>query len=194
MPSNSPSVSTATCRVRPFSRLAASQPRGPPLSVVFTLWVSMMAAVGLGFPPGALAQHDHEVVANTLPHPLSEESAHIAVHGAPGRKGWRWWQMPPLAAAAHEIEAAVQQLSHVRSPRPPTGFGGRDERLPQAKLVVSQGLSRAKIPDQRAISRRPHGGLHAGNRLKTPPSRPDQPVKPAPSPLCKRALSTQSSV
>src|SRR3954447_6818940 len=41
MPSNSPSLSTATCRLRPFSRFAASQPRGPPLSVVLTLWVSM---------------------------------------------------------------------------------------------------------------------------------------------------------
>src|SRR4051795_8674289 len=51
MPSNSPFVSTATCRLRPFSRFAASQPRGPPLSVVFTLWVSMMAAVGLASRP-----------------------------------------------------------------------------------------------------------------------------------------------
>src|SRR3954447_17248606 len=31
-PSSSPSMSTATWRLRPFSRLAASQPRGPPLS------------------------------------------------------------------------------------------------------------------------------------------------------------------
>src|SRR3954471_3538503 len=51
MPSNSPSVSTAMCRLRPFRRFAASQPRGPPLSVVLTLWVSMMAAVGLASRP-----------------------------------------------------------------------------------------------------------------------------------------------
>ena len=38
-------------RLDPFSRLAASQPRGPPLSVVFTLWVSMTAAVGLASRP-----------------------------------------------------------------------------------------------------------------------------------------------
>src|SRR6185295_9280599 len=111
MPSNSPSVSTATCRLRPFSRFAASQPRGPPLSVVFTLWVSMIAACRrTGLPPGALAQHDHEVVADTLPHPVSQKGAHIAVHGAPGRKGRRWWQMPPLTAGAHQVEEAIQQL------------------------------------------------------------------------------------
>src|SRR5918998_336037 len=50
-PSSSPSVSTATWRLRPLRRLAASQPRGPPLSVVFTLWVSMIAAVGLASRP-----------------------------------------------------------------------------------------------------------------------------------------------
>jgi hypothetical protein len=50
-PSNSPSVSTATWRLRPFSRFAAPQPRGPPLSVVLTLWVSTIAAVGLASRP-----------------------------------------------------------------------------------------------------------------------------------------------
>src|SRR4051794_3877673 len=62
-------------------------------------------------------------------HPVSQKGAHIAVYGAPGRKGWRWWQMPPLAAGAHEVEEAIQQVSHVRGPRPSTGPGGRDERL-----------------------------------------------------------------
>jgi hypothetical protein len=62
--------------------------------------------------------------------------------------------MPPLAAGAHEVEEAIQQLPHVRGPRPPTALGGRDERLQQAKLVIRQCLAGAKIPDQRAISRR----------------------------------------
>ena len=50
-PSSSPPVSTATWRLRPFSRSAPSQPRGPPLSVVFTLRVSTIAAVGLASRP-----------------------------------------------------------------------------------------------------------------------------------------------
>src|SRR3712207_6904709 len=96
-PSSSPSVSTATWRLRPFSRFAASQPRGPPLSVVFALWVSTIAAEGgAGSPPGALAQQDHEAVADALPPPIPDKGAQVSVHGAPGREGRRGWQMPPL--------------------------------------------------------------------------------------------------
>ena len=88
-------------------------------------------------------------------------------------------------SGAHEVEQTIQQLPHVRGPRPPTGLGGRDERRQQAELVVRQCLAGAKVSNQRAISRRPHGGLHAGNRLQRRPRGQDQPVKPAPSPLCK---------
>src|SRR4051794_41822014 len=35
-----------TWRLRPFTFLPASEPRGPPLSVVFTLWLSSTTAVG----------------------------------------------------------------------------------------------------------------------------------------------------
>src|SRR4051794_31517344 len=61
---------------------------------------------GTGLPPGALAQHDHEVVANALPHAISEKSAHIAVHCLPRRESGRRRQVPPLAAGAHEVEEA----------------------------------------------------------------------------------------
>src|SRR4051794_14388301 len=97
--------------------------------------------------------------------------------------------MPPLAAGAHEVEQTIQQLSHVRGPRPSTGLGGRDERLQQAELIVRQRLAGAKVSNQRAVSRRPHRGLQTGNRLKRCPIGQDQPAKPAPSSLCKRALS-----
>src|SRR6266487_935219 len=48
-----PSVSVTTWRLRPFTFLAMSNPRGPPLSVVFTLWLSMMPADGVGLRPTA---------------------------------------------------------------------------------------------------------------------------------------------
>jgi hypothetical protein len=51
--SNEPSVSVTTWRLRPFTFLATSNPRGPPLSVVFTLWLSMMPADGVGLRPTA---------------------------------------------------------------------------------------------------------------------------------------------
>ena len=108
---------------------------------------------------------------------LSDHISLGVIASAPGRRGQRWWQMPPLVAGAHEVEEAIQQLSHIRGPRPPTGLGGRDERLQQAKLVVRQGLAGAKIPDQRAISRRPQGGLQTGNHLQRRPTGQDQPVR-----------------
>jgi hypothetical protein len=103
-------------------------------------------------------------------------TAHVAVHGAPGREGRRRRQVPPLAAGAHEEEQAVQQVPHVRASRPPSRPGGRDQRFQQPELVIRQGLAGAKLPNQRAISRRPHDGraisrrphdgLQAGNRLQ----------------------------
>jgi hypothetical protein len=62
--------------------------------------------------------------------------------------------MPPLAAGAHEVKEAIQQLSYIRGPRPPTGLGARDKRLQQAELVVRQCLAGAKVSNQQAISRR----------------------------------------
>ena len=91
--------------------------------------------------------------------------------------------MPPLTAGAHKVEEAVQQLSHIRGPRPPTALGGRDERLQQAKLVVPQCLAGAKIPDQRAISRRPHGGLQTGNHLQRRPTGRISPSNQPPHPF-----------
>ena len=69
-----------------FSRLAASEPRGPSLSVVFTLWVFDDRRRRPGLPPRARAQHDHDLVAHARPHPIPEKSAHVPVHGAPGRE------------------------------------------------------------------------------------------------------------
>ena len=60
--------------------------------------------------------------------------------------------MPPLTAGVHEIEEAIQQLSHIRGPRPPTALGGRDERLQQAELVVRQCLAGAKIPTRTRLA------------------------------------------
>lgn len=44
-------VSTMWCRLRPFIRLSASKPRGPPASVVLTLWLSTIAAEGMASRP-----------------------------------------------------------------------------------------------------------------------------------------------
>src|SRR3954452_19435646 len=169
MPSNSPSVSTAMCRLRPFSRLAASQPRGPPLSVVFTLWVSMMAAVGLGSRP-APSRSMTRIWWRMLSHTPSRRKAritHIATDSLPRRECRRERQMPPLAAGPHEVEQPVQQAPHVGRPRMTSGLGSRNERFEQAVLFVAQGLTGPVIPNQHASLRRPHGGFFPGKPPRT---------------------------
>ena len=91
--------------------------------------------------------------------------------------------MPPLAAGAHQVEQTVQQAPDIRGPRTPAGPGRRDQRFQQPELVVRQRLAGAEVSNQRAISRRPHGGLQAGNRLQRRREGRDQPIKPAPSPF-----------
>jgi hypothetical protein len=60
--------------------------------------------------------------------------------------------MPPLAAGADEVEQAIQQVPGVRRARPSAGLGGRDQRLEQPKLIVRQGLTGTKVPNQRAVN------------------------------------------
>src|SRR3954453_16766086 len=57
---------------------------------------------GAGVPCSAVAHKSPTAVANALPPPVPKKGAHMAVHGSPGRKGRRGWQMPPLAAGAHK--------------------------------------------------------------------------------------------
>ena len=47
-------MSVMMWRLRPVTFLPASYPRGPPLSVVFTLWLSMTPAVGEASRPSRL--------------------------------------------------------------------------------------------------------------------------------------------
>lgn len=47
-------TSTSTWRLRPLIFFPASKPRVPPASVVFTLWLSRMAAVGVSLRPACM--------------------------------------------------------------------------------------------------------------------------------------------
>ena len=158
-PSSSPCVSTATWRLRPFSRFARPSREVPLFRGLDALGVDDRRR-GTGFPSFAFAQHDDEVVAQALPHARREKRSEVAVHGGPGRESRRGRQVPPLTAGAHDIEQAVEQAPHVGCSRPPSGLGGRDQRLQQPELVITQRLAGPKIPDQRAICGRPHADLH----------------------------------
>src|SRR4051794_32867795 len=48
-----PSVSTTMCPLRPLRSLPPSKPRGPPISVALTVWLSMLPALGVGSRPAA---------------------------------------------------------------------------------------------------------------------------------------------
>jgi hypothetical protein len=113
----------------PFSRFAASQPRGPPLSVVFTLSVSMIA----GFPPSALAQHDHEVVAKMLSHTPSRREAHIWPYtvrqGGKAKGGGRCRHWQPVRTRWNRPSSSFR-MSVVRGRPPglPDGMSGSNGR------------------------------------------------------------------
>jgi hypothetical protein len=181
-PSSSPCVSTAMWRLRPFTFLAAaSQPRGPPLSVVFTLRVSMTAAaVGLGsrpVPSRSMSARWWRMLSHTPAR--GQEQAEVAVDGRPRQERRRRWQVPPLAAGAQEVEQAVRQPAHVGRPRTASGLGGRDQRLQQAELVGHRsGLGRARTPrpkrDSRASTWRPPGRETPWNVARIDPVSPSR--------------------
>ena len=77
-------MSTRAWRLRPLIFLPASYPRGPPASVVLTLWLSRTAAEGLAARPRALAIHHHQGVVYALEHASVAPSGEPAVGGAPG--------------------------------------------------------------------------------------------------------------
>ena len=92
--SSRPSVSTSRCRLRPLIFLPASKPRGPPLSVVLTDWLSMIPAVGWASRPAASrapapagrGQADQGAV---LP-PAAEVAADRALGGKPLGSSRHW--------------------------------------------------------------------------------------------------------
>src|SRR3712207_1100328 len=181
-PSSSPWVSTATWRLRPFSRAVPLFRRLDALGVDD-------GRGGTGFSSFALPQHDDEMVAQALPYARREERSEVAVHRGPGRESRRGRQVPPLTAGAHDIEQPVEQAPDVRCSWPPSGLGGRDEWLQQPVLVVAQGLARAVIPNQSTICGRPHAGLPEESP-RGPSPQPLRPRQANPHTLSKRAVRT----
>ena len=71
--------------------------------------------------------------------------------------------MPPLTTGAHDIEQPVEQAPHVGCSWSSSGLGGRDDRLQQPVLVITQRLAGPVIPNQSTICGRPHPGLPKEN-------------------------------
>ncbi len=98
-------------------------------------------------------------------------------HGGNIHRLHRPTMMPNLRRSPHSFFRP--QMSYVGRTRAASGLGGRDERLQQAELIITQGLAGPIIPDQRAIFRRPPGDLQAGNLLKRRKLGPSQSITSA---------------
>ena len=77
--------------------------------------------------------------------------------------------MAPLAAGAHNIEQAVQELAHVGRARPAAWLRRGDQRLDQAVLFIAQRRAGPEVPHQRTILGCPHSGLQKGQSLSEQP-------------------------
>ncbi len=177
-------------RLDPCSRLAASQPRGPPLSVVLALGVSMIAAVGPASRPAPSRSMttqgwrmlSHAPAARTARmHPCTVRQGGKA--GGGGRR--RHWQ--PVRTTWNSPSGRFR-MSVVRG-RPPGLAGGISGSRSRNWSSVSARPAPTP-PDQRAIRKRPHGGLQSGNRPQRRRSSRDQLVKPAQSPFANGQSAT----
>jgi hypothetical protein len=107
--------------------LAASNPRGPPASVVLTDWLSITPAVGLSSRPSAsraIMTRWWLIFFQVAP------PVEVPLHRRVGRKLLR--QQPPLATALSDEKDRIHQCPHLRHTRPAApvlaGHVGGDHR------------------------------------------------------------------
>lgn len=140
---------------------------GAPFSVVLTLWVSRMAAEGVGSRPSC----SRSIITRwwqRFSHTAGlQEGTKVAVDSLPGRKGWWGRQMAPLATCPRHVKQGVKQSAHVCATGPPAGLGRREKGFDLAVLVIAQRLAGAVIADQAAVLRCHIGGLQQRVSLPT---------------------------
>ena len=97
----------------------------PPFSVGFTVWLSMMPALGGGVPRG-LTQNPPEGVMHPFPDACMAPRPKIMVDGL---VGWKvGGEQAPLAPTSQHVEDSIDYLAHVGRARATTGFGRWNER------------------------------------------------------------------
>src|SRR3954463_7995022 len=110
----------------------------PPFSALLTLWLSMIAALGLASRPAnsrhATSCHIERVV-NAPERAVVVPSVEVVVQGAARRQvlGDRG----PLAARAQDIHEAVDHLAQVDPPLVAAALGGRDQWGNQRPFLVA---------------------------------------------------------
>src|SRR4051812_31133942 len=130
-----PSVSTMTWRLRPFTFLPASKPRGPPLSVVLTDWLSSTAALGEASRPtrsrSAMTRRWF-MVSNK---PVSRHCPNQRYTVVLGGKSLEQSPSPP---APQHVEDRVHHLAQRPFSWPPPLVRFGHERLDQSPLRIGQ--------------------------------------------------------
>ena len=149
LPTIKPSVSTAACRLWLLISFPAPKSHGPPLSVVFTHWLSIVPAEGLD-PPFQFARHrDHQVIDGARQATVSPAVEMELDRG----KGWEVpRQQAPLAAGRGDVLDRAHRIAQVRRAEATEALGpGRSGAIrPHSRPVKSLELRRSR----RAWSRR----------------------------------------
>ena len=108
----------------------------PPFSALFTLWLSMMQAVGLAVSFRLLAAFHVECVMNAIQHAVALPPNEVVMDCAARRKILR--KVAPLAAGAQDIHHPVHDRAHVGSPLAAAALRGWNERFDKRPLVIRQ--------------------------------------------------------
>ena len=111
-----PWVSVTIWRLRPLMRLPASTPRGPPLSVVGALWLSMMAAEGATLRPSIWRARDTTPGVEPAPRAVVAPAVEVALHRRTRREVRG--QGAPLAAGRQNIKDRIDDQAQIAGPRP----------------------------------------------------------------------------
>src|SRR6516165_4301547 len=94
-----------------FARIIAMRiDAGPPFSALFTLWLSMIAAVGQASRSAFSRHATYKRVMNAIEHTIALPPDKIAVHRAVRRKVLR--QIAPLATGTQDIHHPIHDRPH----------------------------------------------------------------------------------
>ena len=107
---------------------------GPPFSVVFTVWLSIMAALGVGWRPSAARTTGRRVY--PFPGAIPRPTAEVFVQGLP--RGQIVRHQAPGTAAPQHIQDALHHLPQVHGAGAAARFGRRQQGCPPCPLGIAE--------------------------------------------------------
>ena len=135
-PTRWPSVSVTMWRLRPLIFFPASKPRGPPLSVVFTDWLSITHGGRACLAPRLLARRHHQHVVDAREPAAARPVVEITLHGRIGRQILR--QLAPLATRRGHVKDRVDHRAQGGTARPSDRRARWHQRLDQLPFRIGQ--------------------------------------------------------